>query len=624
MATTKNININVDTKKARKNVEGLSDSVNKEASKTAGIFGKLSSKIDSLTGGMVSKFKGLTGSLGGVRTGFKGVGTAIAASGLGLLVLTIGAVVTAFKSSEEGQNKFAKIMGVIGSVVGNVTDLISDFGEMVIDAFENPGKYFEKFKKALKDNVTTRIKGLLNLLPSLGKAIEQVFSGDFSGAAKTATNAVGQVVLGVESVTDSVSNAIEKVKEFGAEIKKDGEIAAAIAAQRAAADKKERDLLVQRAIANRDVADARNKAADRDKYSTQERIKFLKEASAIEDAITLKEIEAAKLRADAKTAENALSKSTKEDLLEEETLKAKVIELETKSLNLKKALTAQISTLNKEQAAADEAEIARLEAIAEKQKEIERKRLEDIQTIRDEFKQKIEDLDAEDEQAKLDLAEERKIAELEALDASLSEMQEVRDYYDKLRTENEEEEAQQRVENALAEKQAKDDITQAAGDVAIQFGQLLQQLGEENRAIAIAGIVTEQVASVAKIISATGVANATAAAALPLTGGMPFTAINSISAGLSIASGVASAAKAIGALGGGGGGLQRDAPSGGSGGGAAQPQAPSFNLVGQGGLNQVAQSLNQQNDRPMKAYVVGKEMTSQQEMDRNIKDTATL
>jgi len=111
---------------------------------------------------------------------------------------------------------------------------------------------------------------------------------------------------------------------------------------------------------------------------------------------------------------------------------------------------------------------------------------------------------------------------------------------------------------------------------------------------------------------------------LPLTGGMPFTAINSISAGLSIASGVASAAKAIGALGGGGGGLQRDAPSGGSGGGAAQPQAPSFNLVGQGGLNQVAQSLNQQNDRPMKAYVVGKEMTSQQEMDRNIKDTATL
>ncbi|HDZ15310.1 MAG TPA: hypothetical protein ENH60_10495, partial [Pricia sp.] len=415
MATTKNININVDTKKARKNVEGLSDSVNKEASKTAGIFGKLSSKIDSLTGGMVSKFKGLTGSLGGVRTGFKGVGTAIAASGLGLLVLTIGAVVTAFKSSEEGQNKFAKIMGVIGSVVGNVTDLISDFGEMVIDAFENPGKYFEKFKKALKDNVTTRIKGLLNLLPSLGKAIEQVFSGDFSGAAKTATNAVGQVVLGVESVTDSVSNAIEKVKEFGAEIKKDGEIAAAIAAQRAAADKKERDLLVQRAIANRDVADARNKAADRDKYSTQERIKFLKEASAIEDAITLKEIEAAKLRADAKTAENALSKSTKEDLLEEETLKAKVIELETKSLNLKKALTAQISTLNKEQAAADEAEIARLEAIAEKQKEIERKRLEDIQTIRDEFKQKIEDLDAEDEQAKLDLAEERKIAELEAL-----------------------------------------------------------------------------------------------------------------------------------------------------------------------------------------------------------------
>src|SRR5690606_32072975 len=89
---------------------------------------------------------------------------------------------------------------------------------------------------------------------------------------------------------------------------------------------------------------------------------------------------------------------------------------------------------------------------------------------------------------------------------------EVRKYYEKLRTDLEKEQSDQRIQNALAEKQSKDKILQAQGDIAIQFGQLLQQIGEENKAVAIAGIVVEQVASAAKIVSATGIANAQAVA----------------------------------------------------------------------------------------------------------------
>ena len=48
----------------------------------------------------------------------------------------------------------------------------------------------------------------------------------------------------------------------------------------------------------------------------------------------------------------------------------------------------------------------------------------------------------------------------------------------------------------------------------------------------------------------------------------------------------------------------------------AQHQPPSFNVVGQW-TSQIAQALNGE-QQPVQAYVVSGEMTSQQEMDRNI------
>ena len=59
---------------------------------------------------------------------------------------------------------------------------------------------------------------------------------------------------------------------------------------------------------------------------------------------------------------------------------------------------------------------------------------------------------------------------------------------------------------------------------------------------------------------------------------------------------------------------------GGTGGGVS---APSFNVVGQSGVNQLAQSLGQEQE-PIQAYVVSSSVTTQQELDNNIVDTATI
>ena len=97
--------------------------------------------------------------------------------------------------------------------------------------------------------------------------------------------------------------------------------------------------------------------------------------------------------------------------------------------------------------------------------------------------------------------------------------------------------------------------------------------------------------------------------------------LNKVSAAIGIAANIGATAKALSALGGGG------APSGGSvggsgGGGGATAPAPQFNVVGNSGVNQIAQTLGAQ--QPVQAYVVASNVTTQQSLDRNIVANASL
>ena len=82
----------------------------------------------------------------------------------------------------------------------------------------------------------------------------------------------------------------------------------------------------------------------------------------------------------------------------------------------------------------------------------------------------------------------------------------------------------------------------------------------------------------------------------------------------SVKSAVNAAKGATGGIGGGGGGAS--APS--------APQAPSFNVVGAAPENQLAQTIGNQEQKPLKAFVVSSEVSSQQALDRNIENGAAI
>jgi hypothetical protein len=65
-------------------------------------------------------------------------------------------------------------------------------------------------------------------------------------------------------------------------------------------------------------------------------------------------------------------------------------------------------------------------------------------------------------------------------------------------------------------------------------------------------------------------------------------------------------------------------PSGAGGQGAAQTQAPVFNVVGQSKVDQLGRAISEARSEPLKAYVIGSEVSNQQDLDNKIIQSATL
>lgn len=63
---------------------------------------------------------------------------------------------------------------------------------------------------------------------------------------------------------------------------------------------------------------------------------------------------------------------------------------------------------------------------------------------------------------------------------------------------------------------------------------------------------------------------------------------------------------------------------GGAGGTGTSIEAPDFNVVGASQTSQLAETVAGQQAKPIKAFVVGKDISSQQELDRNITNTASF
>ena len=630
--------VNKDRKKANE--------VMKESEQNAKDYSGVLGMIDQQTGGAISGFTNLTKSVGGATKGFNLMKIAIIGTGIGALIVAIAAVGAAFTGSEEGQNKFAKIMGVIGALTGNLVDLLADLGEGIISVFENPVESLKSFGNLIKDNLVTRFEGLINLVPSLGKAITQLFKGNFSEAGKIAADAVGKVTLGMESVTDTVSNATNAVKKFTEEQIKEGKAAAEVADMRAKADKIERELIVSRSKLESEIAQLRLKSRQEDQFSASERKQALLDAQVLEDSLLDKETEFLELRRDAQIAENTFSRSNKENLTKEAEAIAAVNRQQASRANTARQVQREVNTISKQISAEEKAAATELANFKKSLRDAEaatmqEKRDLELIKIQEQYEKLI--LQAEENNVATDLLEEARRVKLLEKQAEFDAADDAKKLADK-------EKEQKLIDEGLAEKQRIADeeaaIEQAMEDRRNQtFDNAVQLAGEETKLgkalllakqfllaksfimdakaqiLAAKNSVSKAVVTGAEATTDVAGSVAKAANTAPPPFNIPFI-LTAIGTGASIISAVKSAISstktAASSMGGGGGGTV-PSPS-------VTPAAspPAFNLVGSSGTNQLADAIGGQSQQPVQAFVVASEVTNAQALERNTIEGATI
>jgi len=506
------VDLELKYKEAAFEIEQLNKQVVKleeEVEKTKETSTELGGELDAVTGGAITKFKGLTGTVGKVVRSFKTLRGAIIATGIGALVIAVTSLTQAFTASEEGQNRFAKILKSLGVIAGNVGDIFYSFGDLLYNVFtgnfDAAGEAFEQFK--------------------------------------------------------------ERITNFGDETRKEIEVAGVLADKIADANRRERELLVERAKTNVEINKLKTQAAEVDKFTAEQRIFFLEKAAQLEDEITGKEVDLAKLRRDIKIEENSLSESSREDLEEEAQLVANVIQLEEGRLVRNKELLGVAAGLRKAEADKKAAERAKEIQDFQKQQETISGILKDSIVKNNDFTISAE----KDVNSKLKGILQKKAEEQEKVE--------------KLSTE------------------AKLNLASNA------LGDLSTILGEESKAGKVAAIAQTTIETYKGATAAYA-----SLAGVPVVG----PALGAIAAAAAVAAGLAN----VKAIQGTGEPVAAPAVSRQTGGRTAQ--APAINVVGSAPENQLAQVLGQQEQKPVKAFVVSNEVTNQQALDRNIVKSASL
>ena len=502
------------------------------------------------------------------RLMFGSIKAGLISTGIGAFVVVIGSLVAYFTQTKKGAELLEQAFAGIGAAISVLTDRIS----------------------------------------KIGGAIAKVFSGDFKGAAEDVKGALSGI-------------ADEIVSEVDAAIRLKGELQDITDATRG--------FNIEKAKTNQEIAKALLLAED-EHASNEVRLQALKDALALEEETTEKELELQRRRVAAVEEEVGLGESLEEDLQRLNDEKIRLIELETASIKQRKKVVTQVNEFEKSinaEAVAQEKErtdakiesdkiLNEAEAVKQAKKieddkaesdrlaKVEEDRQTSINTIRDSFKivrdeSKIQALEREQEET---------IAELERLEASEQAKADVIKFFDDKITE-------QKSINATKEADQNRAIQNInLGIAAKGFGDISNLLKEGSAASKTAAIAQIGINTALGYMQGLDIAQKSAAGTGPAAAfTMPLFYASQV---LSVLGAANKARQIIG-----GGGSTPSAPSigGGSVGGNIAASIPAST-----NLDDVVGSINNQAEQPLQAYVISQEVTDSQEAQAYINNQRTL
>ena len=583
MAEVIQVQLDIETKKAQKGVDNLTDEIvnlNKEVAQ-----------------GNKETAKGLKGvekASDKTSGGVKKIGSALKALGIGLIIAGFSKFVEVLNENQKVADFFSITFEALSLAFNDFfnfilsnTDAITNFFKAV---FEDPVQNMKDFGNSLYEGVIVRFNEALEVLGYLGAAIEKLFKGDFAGAMDAASMAGKQFVDVVTGVDDSFDKTVEAVDNIitatsnyvketvkaateNINLAKTAELAAV--ANQGLIEEYDRLAEEQRQLRDNEFNTIEERVAANNK---------LKEVLDEQKKLMLENANAILAAAQAQFDKNgndenqiALLEAQNELLAVEAQIKGFMSEQDSNANALKKeALELEQSkidaTAERQKAERDfnaeiiENDVLRLQAQqnnAVKEKELEEKRLKEK---RDSYKAGTQAF--QDAQNELDAYSEESARNQVKIQKDLDKAKETQ-------------------------------MTQTLGNLATIVG----KNSKFGKAIAIVQAIRDTYAGATKALSQGGIFGFIGAAAVTAAGIANVKAITSTP--------------------------DPTPPAGASvGGGSSIPPTPStppaFNIVGQGETSQLADAIGSQASEPVRAYVVSNDVTTAQGLERNIVEGATI
>ena len=600
------VELEAKTDKALKGIDNVAKSVE-----------DLNKEVVSSNQDTAKSLKNVETSSGKAAKGIRRIGNALKAAGFGLLLAAFSTLKEVFMQNQKAADFFNTSFEVVSIAFNDFVGFIIDNGTKVTDffkaIFEDPLGSVKELGASIKANIVERFESFLDTLGFLASAVKKVFSGDFAGAledVKSAGKESLDVLTGVNDTFDKsvdiVNSSADAISNYASETVKaaKGNVELAKSAELAAVKN-------QGLIEKYDrQAEQQRQIRDDESKSIEDRIKANDELAKIldkQEEAMLKNADIAVASAKAeldKNKENVqLQKAYQEALNERAGIEAQITgfrsEQQTNTNSLlreQKEIMNEIALFGKSERDKERLELEQQyeanKLLIEKEITDDVEKKERLLALQKDYNAQLKEVN--DVFAQEDLEKKKEIADKE--------------------NEIEERKRQQRQETLS------NLVTIAGAETAVGKAALVakQLLNAKELILEISKTITFSTQAAAR--SAVAMAEGTAQTAkigfpknIPMLIGYAAQAVGIFSA---IRSAVRSAK--------GGATIPNPTPKI-----AAPPTTsasipPAFNIVGQSGTNQLASAIGGQSQQPIQAFVVSSEVSTAQELDRNIIEDASI
>jgi len=558
-------------------------------------------KIEELTGqveNLEAQLKDTNKTSKEVAKGVGAIGTTLKAAGIGLIIAAFAKLTEVFNENQKVTNIFNTAFEALSLAFNDFFTFLDNNVGTVLGYFEgifsNPQQAIKDFGTSIKNNLIERFNSFLDTLGFLASAVKKVFSGDFAGALDDVKSAGKESLDVLTGVDDTFNKSVETVKNATTAIIDYSKETIKTAANTVELNRKA-DVSIAK---NRIILEQKDREAEKLRQVRDDESKTIEERIEANDKLALVLDEQEKLMLKNADAVLAAAQAQFDKNANDENQIA-LLDAQAE----REGILAQVEGFRSEQ-------LINVNSLLREQEDL-KKEAQEKDLEREEFLKEFEDQKALTEKEKKELELQEKEAEalreLELLEGTEEQKQQVREFFDGEQEKLEQEELKRK--DAL-EKQKLAITANTLGSLA----DLLGRNSAAGKAAAIAQAIINSYLGFTEVLSSESV--------IP----EPFGSVQkAISAASILASGLQTVKQitSVQTPNIGGGGMM----SGGARGSTAAPTPaapPAFNVVGASDTNQLAEAISGREQKPVKAFVVSSDVSNAQSLDRNIIETASI